>query len=132
MAIPIESVWEIVEPCPTVKIWGAPKSLLGVFDLRGEAVPVALLSAVLNLAPSKDSRRPVDVVLSTRSGRKAALRVDKVLGTEKIPEGAASPFPQIPGVPALGIFLSEGFAVIEGRLASLCSPKKVLEAAGLL
>lgn len=65
-----------------------PEHLLGVMNLRGEAVPVLDLARRLNLAAASDYRLDTPVVLAAIGNLRAGLVVDEVVGVRSVPRSA--------------------------------------------
>jgi purine-binding chemotaxis protein CheW len=72
-----ETVLEFVEPPPCVPVPGAPAGFLGVGILRGDALPVMSLAALLGLP---DVAPGGFVVIALAGGRRLLLGVDRVIG----------------------------------------------------
>ncbi len=98
-AVGIEHVSEVTEAGGIVPVPGAGPLIAGVFDLRGEIVPVVRLRELIG-APAGEARRTVVV----RAGdRCAGLAVDRADYVEDLPE------PDAPGEPLmLGSVLLDG------------------------
>jgi purine-binding chemotaxis protein CheW len=84
-AVPARHVVETMRPLPIEEVAGAPAFVLGVSRIRGAAVPVVDLAAVLGAKSAPDAGR--FVTLSTGE-RRVAIAVDGVLGVHRI-DGAA-------------------------------------------
>jgi purine-binding chemotaxis protein CheW len=80
-ALPLSQVGETLRPLPIMPLPGMPACVLGVSTLRGEAVPVIALSALLGAVPAPPGR----FVSLRLDGRSAALAVDEVLGVHALP-----------------------------------------------
>ncbi len=65
-----------------------PGHLLGLMNLRGEAVPVLDLARRLNLAAAREHQLDTPVVLATIGHLRAGLVVDEVLGVRAVPRSA--------------------------------------------
>jgi purine-binding chemotaxis protein CheW len=76
-ALPIEGVERIMDEVQVTPIPRTPKMFMGVFDLRGDKIPVVDLRKRFDLDERKESG--TFVVASTPAGR-CALRTDRVLG----------------------------------------------------
>lgn len=67
-AVPMASVREVV-PAPTATpVPTAPAAVLGVWNLRGEIVPLFDTAALLGLPPAPPAARPMAVVVDTARG----------------------------------------------------------------
>ncbi|MEP9378151.1 chemotaxis protein CheW [Aquabacter sp. CN5-332] len=75
-ALPVEMVSEIISVPQVARVPMAPKSLLGIGNLRGTALPVASLRGLL--ARETDSPQPAGVAIVLKGGAPIALTVDKV------------------------------------------------------
>lgn len=88
-ALDVEAVSEVVQLGEVMRMPGAPAHILGVRNLRGEAVPVVDLAALAG--PGADGDARVAVVLDDGE-RRAALTVDAVVDVATLapPPQAAS------------------------------------------
>jgi purine-binding chemotaxis protein CheW len=82
-ALPVEQVTEVVELEALTEVPGAPDSLLGLRNLRGEILPVIDLASVLGL--HRDAQ-PARLVVATDGGRHAGFAIDEVLDVAALPE----------------------------------------------
>lgn len=87
-AIPVEHVREVMRPLASRAVSGAPPWVLGVSVLRGAAVPVVSLAALLSAAPPSPPARLVSLRVADRS---VALAVDEVLGVRDCDPRPAPP-----------------------------------------
>jgi purine-binding chemotaxis protein CheW len=69
---------------------GAPNIIEGVVNIRGEAVPVFNLAARCGL-PNAKPHASQFLLLALAGTRRAALRVDQVIGIESIDESGITP-----------------------------------------
>ena len=74
-AIPVDQVLELAMPADVTLLPGSPPSLIGVWNLRGEILPLLDLSRLLGLTPSRSARR---VLVVEVAGQRAGLAVDEV------------------------------------------------------
>ncbi len=89
--LPLESVREVVTDPELTRLPLAPPSLLGVFNLRGQVVPLVDTGALLGLAPL--ARRPyVAVAILGRAlvglaadGAPETTRLEEQVGVGKLP-----------------------------------------------
>lgn len=80
-ALPLSHVSETLRPLPVTPLPGVDACVLGVTTLRGQAVPVVALAALLGAALGEPGR-----FISLRLGqRMAALAVDDVVGVRALP-----------------------------------------------
>ncbi|GAB6062112.1 chemotaxis protein CheW [Deferrisoma palaeochoriense] len=104
-AFDIRVVGEILTPRPLVPVPGSPPELRGVFNLRGELVPVVDLHRILGQpGPPEEGEEAKLLVLRCR-GRTFAVGVDRLGEVETVsPEGLEP----IPGVedPARGLVVA--------------------------
>lgn len=90
-ALPLSQVGETLRPLPVTPIPDMPPCVLGASILRGEAVPVVALSALLGAPPTEPAR-----FVSLRLGeRYAALAVDKVFGVRALPAAVLDQTPPL-------------------------------------
>jgi chemotaxis signal transduction protein len=81
-ALAVEHVAEVVELDEVTIVPGAPPSLLGLLNLRGEIISVVDLASVLGL---HGEGRPTHLLV-TSAGRRAGLAIDAVLDVATLPE----------------------------------------------
>jgi purine-binding chemotaxis protein CheW len=74
-ALPVEQVLEVAELGELSPVPGAPPSVLGVRNLRGQVLPVIDLATVLGTAPANSASK---LVIAEQSGRRAGLAIDQV------------------------------------------------------
>jgi purine-binding chemotaxis protein CheW len=86
-ALAVEHVAEVVELEHVTPVPGAPASLPGVCNLRGEVVSVIDLAAVLGLPRD---RRPERMLVTTDGGRRAGLAIDEVLDVAPLPDTSSA------------------------------------------
>ncbi len=84
-ALPVEQVIETMRPLPVTPLPGLPVSVQGAAVIRGAAVPVVDVDALLGGTASADRAR---FVLVRCGARAAALAVDAVLGVAPV-DGSA-------------------------------------------
>ncbi len=105
-ALAIAGVREVRELGDVARVPGAPASVLGVTNVRGEVLPVLALADLLGLAGDVQARR---IVVVEDAGRRAGLAVDELVDV--------APLAGLPE-PAEGPFL-EGAVVADGALIGL-------------
>jgi purine-binding chemotaxis protein CheW len=91
-ALSIEHVLEVLELGELTPVPGAPATLLGLHNLRGEVLASVDLCAVLGIAGGGGSRR---LVVVTDGERRAGLAVDELFDLAALPDASAatgSPF----------------------------------------
>ena len=90
-ALPLSQVGETLRPLPITPLPDMPECVLGACTLRGEAVPVIALFALLGAARTLPGR-----FVSLRvDGRSAALAVDAVLGVHALPTAVLDQIPPL-------------------------------------
>lgn len=96
VALPLESLREVV-PCPSelAALPGGGTALLGALDLRGTAIPVLDVGAVLNMEPAAGT--PVVVVVA-HEGRLLGLVLDAALGIASVAAQDVRPLGQHTGL----------------------------------
>lgn len=81
--LPIEKVERILPEMGVTKLPRTPKMFLGVFDLRGDTIPVLDARARFEMKSHEESG--TFIVIMTEAGR-CSLRVDRVDGIRSIDE----------------------------------------------
>jgi purine-binding chemotaxis protein CheW len=92
-ALPVTQVLEVADLGAVARVPGAPSSVLGVRNLRGQVLPVIDLAAVLGT--SHGEARGEQLVIAEDAGRRAGLAIDEVTDVGELPgplQGADSPF----------------------------------------
>ena len=74
-ALPVGQVLEVAELGSLAPVPGAPPSVLGVRNLRGQVLPVIDLAGVLGTAHARGAQR---LVIAEEAGRRAGLAIDEV------------------------------------------------------
>src|SRR5712691_4656804 len=82
-AISVANVMEVAALGQVVAVPRAPAEILGVRDLRGLILPVAVLAAVLRL---ERSTPPSRLVVAAVGDLQAGFAVDEVTGVTELPE----------------------------------------------
>jgi purine-binding chemotaxis protein CheW len=94
-AIPIAHVRETMRPQPVTQVAGAPRFVRGVAMIRGAAIPVVDLGALLDGGDAGEHhRRFVTVETGTRL---VALAVDDVIGVRSLDLARLSALPPLLG-----------------------------------
>ncbi|MHB1844115.1 MAG: chemotaxis protein CheW [Deltaproteobacteria bacterium] len=125
-AIPIENVREIVKPPALTELPRVRPEVLGVISLRGEALPVFSLVALLRLPAeytgrsSQSSREERIVVIETAKGP-AGLWVEAVEQVIRLGDGAIEPPPR--GLRAGTSDCLDGIGRLNDRLYAILSPE---------
>lgn len=81
-ALPIERLVETMRPLPTTPFAGAPSFVLGVARIRGTAVPVVDLGALLGSQEASQATRYLALRLD--GARRVALAVEAVVGLRSL------------------------------------------------
>ena len=91
-ALPVGHVLEVADVGTLAPVPGAPPSVLGVRNLRGQVLPVIDLATVLGTPRSKAATK---VVITEDAGRRAGLAIDQVTDVGELPgplQESDSPF----------------------------------------
>jgi purine-binding chemotaxis protein CheW len=91
-AIPIAHVTETMRPLPIEPIGGAPSCVLGIARIRGVAVPVIDVGALVGGSTQTTANRFVAIRVD---GRSVALAVDSVEGVTTIDAGKIERMPPV-------------------------------------
>jgi len=91
IALPIETVVEIMRMLPLEPVTGAPKYVNGLSVIRGAPVPVV----DVGLLVAGEITRPARLVAIRTGGRITALAVDEVIGINAIAEDAFGRLPPL-------------------------------------
>jgi purine-binding chemotaxis protein CheW len=83
-ALPVEAVLEVVELGELTPVPGSSAEIMGVFNLRGQVVPVIALTTLLGLEGEGLER----IVVVEDGERHAGLAVDTVIEVGELPEAA--------------------------------------------
>lgn len=81
-ALAVSDVLEVAELGTVTPVPGAPASVLGVWNLRGNVLPVVDLAAAMGLERDGATER---VVVVEQDGRRAAFAVGSVVGVDDMP-----------------------------------------------
>jgi purine-binding chemotaxis protein CheW len=93
--LPLSQVREIMRPLPIAELAGAPPFVLGLSIVRGQAVPVVDLGAVIGRStPGESFGRFASLLVE---GRAVALAVRAVIGVLELDSGEAAPLPPLLG-----------------------------------
>ncbi|MHB8883586.1 MAG: chemotaxis protein CheW [Methylovirgula sp.] len=98
--LPVTMVREILDLCEISRLPRMPDYVLGMIDVRGEAVPVLDLRLKLGLpeAPTSPATRIIVLELDLHSKRSMlGLRVDRVFEVTELDEEALEPPPNFGG-----------------------------------
>jgi purine-binding chemotaxis protein CheW len=119
-ALPVSAVLEVAEVDRLTAVPGAPTGTLGLQNLRGSALPIFELAALLGVSGGEPSR----IVVTESQGSRAGLAVDEVCDVGLLPdEGADSESPllaraALTDAGLIGVLdLEELFSGLEGAVA---------------
>ena len=113
-ALAVSDVLEVAELGAITPVPGAPASVLGVRNLRGNVLPVVDLAAAMGLERAGATER---VVVVEQDGRRAAFAVSAVVGVDSMP-------------PATEEVLSRnlcGGVLVDGTLVGVVNVKALLD-----
>src|SRR5215212_10563673 len=114
-ALPVAQVLEVAELGSLARVPGAPPSVLGVRNLRGQVLPVIDLAGVLGTAHARRAQR---LVITEEAGRRAGLAIDEVTDVAELTgplQDAHSPF-------------LSGSTLVEGDLVGIVDVEGVFSA----
>jgi purine-binding chemotaxis protein CheW len=115
-ALAVEHVAEVVELGTVTPVSGAPLSVLGLCNLRGEIVSVVDLASVLGLKRDED---PTRLLVATDRGRRAGLAIDAVIDVAPLPES----------LPEHGLGCVSATVVVDGTLLGVLGVGALLDLA---
>jgi purine-binding chemotaxis protein CheW len=84
-ALPIQQVLEATDVGDVTPVPGAPPEVLGVFNLRGQVLPVIDLRALLGLA---EAASPERIVVAEQGDRRAGLAVEAIIAVDELPDAS--------------------------------------------
>jgi purine-binding chemotaxis protein CheW len=115
-ALPVDDVFEVLEPTALAPVPGAPREIEGICNLRGHVLPVVALSRLLGLSDETSTTERV-VVTETACGS-VGLSVDQVIDIGLLPEAREG---------AKSDFLS-GAVLLDGALVGILDLERVMAA----
>jgi chemotaxis signal transduction protein len=115
-ALAVEHVAEVVELGTVTPVSGAPPSVLGLCNLRGEIVSVVDLASVLGLKRDED---PTRLLVATDSGRRAGLAIAAVIDVGRLPQAS----------PEHGLGCVGATVVVDGALLGVLDVGALLDVA---
>ncbi len=86
MALDIREVQEILEKKNLVQVPGSPSYIEGVFNLRGNIIPLIDLRKKLGEKYTEEENECSFLVVQVEGGRTVALKVEKIIGTFDVSE----------------------------------------------
>lgn len=98
LAVPVETVQEILELQPVSRLPHAPSHLLGMIDVRGQGVPVLDLRLKLGFEPAPDTENTRVIVLNVTvngRGKTFGLKTDRVFEVTVLDEDELEAPPEI-------------------------------------
>jgi chemotaxis signal transduction protein len=110
-ALPVEHVLEVVDLGELAAVPGAPATVLGIRNLRGQILPVYDLAALFRV---EGGPAPARVVVAEDGDRRVGLAVDGVTDVSDLPE---------PGEEAQSEFLRGATLVDEGLVGVVDVPR---------
>ena len=84
-ALPIERVLEATDLGDVTPVPGTPPEVLGVFNLRGQVLPVIDLRVLLGLA---EAASPERIVVAEHGDRRAGLAVEAIIAVDELPDAS--------------------------------------------
>lgn len=81
LALPVGQVLEVADLGPLTPVPGAPPSVLGVRNLRGQVLPVIDLATVLGTPRANTAEK---VIIAEEAGRRAGLAIDQVTDVDEL------------------------------------------------
>ncbi|WP_293860317.1 chemotaxis protein CheW [uncultured Alsobacter sp.] len=132
LAVPVESVQEILQMSRIARLPNAPAAMLGMIDVRGQGYPVVDLRVRLGLAPAPESHATRIILLNAGSSgldTGVGLMAERVYEVAELDEARLEPPPTAIGVgPTLclaGVGRRQGRLVMVLDLARLLSGTSV-------
>ncbi len=114
----ILDVREVVKIKSYTPVPGAPQYILGVFNLRGQIVPLIDISMFLNIANSNGLR---EAVIINHDNELIGIAVEDVVGVARVAEDRILPPPNEVGDHVRGVIETPG------RVVSVIDLKRILE-----
>jgi purine-binding chemotaxis protein CheW len=114
-ALPVAQVLEVAEVGALAPVPGAPPSVLGVRNLRGQVLPVIDLATVLGTARAQEAET---LVVTEEAGRRAGFAIDEVTDVAEL---------QGPVQETDSPYLS-GSALVQGDLIGIVDVERVFAA----
>jgi purine-binding chemotaxis protein CheW len=85
-ALPVEGVREIARRDRITPVPGAPDTVLGVWNLRGDVIAAVDLATMLGLGLAAGAEEEGRIVVAEEGGLRAGLAVEAVIGVGALPE----------------------------------------------
>lgn len=93
-AVPTACVREITTPCPITELPHLPRGVLGVFEHRGQVVPVIDLRTCFAVPERASERRNQWIIVEVGQHR-IGLSVNRVTGVFEVGFGGLKPVPEL-------------------------------------
>ncbi|MDQ3631441.1 MAG: chemotaxis protein CheW [Actinomycetota bacterium] len=116
-AVPVACVLEVAELGDVTPVPGAPRSVLGVRNLRGQLITVVDLATLFGLEGDSPRER---LVVTEEGDRRAGLAVESILDVASVPE---------PSEAAESAYL-RGAVLADGELVGIVDLGAALDAVG--
>lgn len=99
-AVDIQNVKEIKENMPTHRVPNSPEYMEGIFQLRGDVIPLMNLRKALKLPEEKheDAKKPPVIIILDINGKNCSILVDSVSDVVQVEKSQQQPAPYIKGV----------------------------------
>ncbi|MEO0270876.1 MAG: chemotaxis protein CheW [candidate division WOR-3 bacterium] len=120
----MENVLEISEPKPVVPVPLSPPHFKGIFNLRGNVVPLFDLKKRMNIEENGEGKEKFFIILSPEQKRIYACEVDTILGVFECEEIKMGEIPENIKKD-IDRSLLKGQAVVEKRKFLIIDPKKI-------
>lgn len=120
----MDNVLEISEPKEVISVPLAPPYLKGVFNLRGNIIPLFDLKKRMNIKENGDSGEKFFIILSPEQKRIYACEVDMIVGVFECEEIKMGEIPENLKKD-IDRSLLKGQAVVERRKFLIIDPKKI-------
>ncbi len=114
-ALPVDGVLEVAELGDVTPVPGAPSSVLGVRNLRGQLITVVDLATLFGLEGDRPRER---IVITEEGDRRAGLAVEAILDVESVSQ---------PTEPAASEYL-RGAVLSDGHLVGIVDLSAALDA----
>jgi len=114
-ALPVDGVLEVAELGDVTPVPGAPSSVLGVRNLRGQLITVVDLATLFGLEGDSPRER---IVITEEGDRRAGLAVEAILDVESVSQ---------PTEPAASEYL-RGAVLSDGQLVGIVDLTAALDA----
>jgi purine-binding chemotaxis protein CheW len=93
-AVPILSIQEIIKPIDFTRVPKTPGYVLGVFNLRGNVIPLIDLRRKFNLPPQKESENTRYIVMKDNNNNIAGFVIDKLTEAIRLKESQIEQAPE--------------------------------------